>query len=91
MNVLRAFIAIELPKELQDALDKQTTRLRQSLGDDLVRWIPTQNMHLTLKFIGNIAVSHVEFLKQLITQTADSHSPFDLQISGIGRVIAFEI
>jgi 2'-5' RNA ligase len=84
MNVLRAFIALELPKELQDALDKQTTRLRQSLGDDLVRWIPTQNMHLTLKFIGNIAVSHVEFLKQLITQTADSHSPFDLQISGIG-------
>ncbi len=84
MNVLRAFIALELPKELQDALDKQTTRLRQSLGDDLVRWIPTQNMHLTLKFIGNIAMSHVEFLKQLITQTADSHSPFDLQISGIG-------
>jgi len=84
MNVLRAFIAIELPKQLQDALDKQTTRLRQPLGEDLVRWIPTQNMHLTLKFIGNIAASHVEFLKQLITQTAESHSQFDLQISGIG-------
>jgi RNA 2',3'-cyclic 3'-phosphodiesterase len=84
MNVLRAFIAIELPKQLQDALEKQTTRLRQSLGDDLVRWIPTQNMHLTLKFLGNIAASHVEFLKQLVTQTADSHSQFDLQISGIG-------
>ncbi len=84
MNVLRAFIAIELPKQLQDALEKQTTRLRQSLGDDFVRWIPTQNMHLTLKFIGNIAASHVDFLKQLIAQTADSHSQFDLQISGIG-------
>ncbi len=84
MNLLRAFIAIELPKQLQDALEKQTTRLRQSLGDDLVRWIPTQNMHLTLKFIGNIAASHVEFLKQLIAQTAVSHSQFDLQISGIG-------
>ena len=84
MNLLRAFIAIELPQQLQAALEKQTTRLRQSLGDDLVRWIPTQNMHLTLKFIGNIAASHVEFLKQLIAQTADSHSQFDLQISGIG-------
>lgn len=84
MNLLRAFIAIELPQQLQDTLEKQTTRLRQSLGDDLVRWIPVQNMHLTLKFLGNIAASHVEFLKQLITQTADSHSAFDLQISGIG-------
>jgi len=84
MNVLRAFIAIELPSQLQDALEKQTARLRQSLGDDLVRWISTQNMHLTLKFMGNIAASHLEFIKQLITQSADSHSQFDLQISGIG-------
>lgn len=84
MNLLRAFIAIELPKQLQDTLEKQIARLRQPLGNDLVRWIPTQNMHLTLKFIGNIAASHVEFLKQLIAQTADFHSPFDLQISGIG-------
>jgi 2'-5' RNA ligase len=84
MNLLRAFIAIELSEQLQDALEKQTTRLRQSLGDELVRWIPTQNMHLTLKFLGNIAASHVEFLRQLISQTADFHSQFDLQIGGIG-------
>jgi 2'-5' RNA ligase len=84
MNVQRAFIAIELPSQLQDALEKQTARLRHSLGDDLVRWISTQNMHLTLKFMGNITASHLEFIKQFITQTADSHSQFDLQISGIG-------
>ncbi|MBE0671972.1 MAG: RNA 2',3'-cyclic phosphodiesterase, partial [Anaerolineales bacterium] len=52
MNLLRTFIAIELPQQIQDALEKQIARLRQPLGDDLVRWIPTQNMHLTLKFIG---------------------------------------
>ena len=84
MNLLRAFIAIELPNQLQDALEKQTIRLRQSLGDDLIRWIPAQTMHLTLKFLGNIAASHVEFINQLITQTADSHPQFDLQISGLG-------
>ncbi|MBL8100913.1 MAG: RNA 2',3'-cyclic phosphodiesterase [Anaerolineales bacterium] len=84
MSLLRTFIAIELPEQIQNALEKQTARLRQPLGDDLVRWIPTQNMHLTLKFIGNVAASHMEFLKQLISQTADSHSQFNLQISGIG-------
>lgn len=84
MNLLRAFIAIELSDQLQNALEKQTARLRQSLGDDLIRWIPTQNIHLTLKFIGNIAASHMDFLKQLLTHTADSHPQFDLQICGIG-------
>lgn len=81
---LRAFIAIDLPDQLQGALEKQITRLRQPLGDELIRWVPTQNMHLTLKFLGTIAASHLEFLKQLITQTAESHNPFDMQISGIG-------
>ena len=84
MNLLRAFIAIELPATLQDAIGTQTIRLRQTLRDDLVRWVPTQNMHLTLKFIGNIANSHLEFLKHLLIRTAGSHPQFDLQIGGIG-------
>lgn len=84
MNQLRAFIAIDLPQPIQEAIEKQTSRLRQAAGDGLVRWIPPQNIHLTLKFLGNIAASHMDFLKQLLHQTADSHQPFDVQIGGIG-------
>jgi 2'-5' RNA ligase len=84
MGLLRAFIAIEIPPNIQVAIEKQTTRLRQALGDETVRWIPAQNMHLTLKFIGDIASSHVDFLKQLLTREATLHSQFDLQIGGLG-------
>jgi 2'-5' RNA ligase len=84
MSLLRAFIAIELPAQVCDAIQKQTTRLRQILGDDLVRWIPTQNMHLTLKFLGDINTSHLEFLKQLLAREADSHPQFNLQLGGLG-------
>ncbi len=84
MGLLRAFIAIELPEHLQDAIEKQTSRLRQVLGDEIIRWVPTQNMHLTLKFLGDIATSHVDFLKQLIAKEAASHPQFDLQLGGLG-------
>jgi RNA 2',3'-cyclic 3'-phosphodiesterase len=84
MSLLRAFIAIELPSHVCDAIKKQTTHLRQTLGNDLIRWVPTQNMHLTLKFLGDIATSHVDFLKQLLTREADSHPQFDLQLGGLG-------
>jgi 2'-5' RNA ligase len=84
MGLLRAFIAIDIPLHLQDAIEKQTSRLRQTLGNDLIRWIPAQNMHLTLKFLGDIASSHVEFLKQLLTREATQHSQFDFQIGGLG-------
>ncbi len=84
MSLLRSFIAIELPLHLQDAIEKQTARLRQTLGNEIVRWVPAQNMHLTLKFLGDIATSHVDFLKQLLTRVGDSHPQFDLQIGGLG-------
>lgn len=84
MNQIRAFIAIDLPPAIQEALDKQTTRLRQILGDDLIRWVPADNMHLTLKFLGNLPHSHLDFIKQMLAQIADSNPQFDLQISGLG-------
>ena len=84
MSLLRAFIAIELPAHVCDAIQKQTARLRQTLGNDLIRWVPTQNMHLTLKFLGDTATSHLDFLKQLLAREADSHPQFDLQLGGLG-------
>ncbi len=83
MSVLRAFIAIELSKDIQDAIQKQTAPWRQSLGDDLIRWIPISNIHLTLKFLGDIAGTHVDFLKQMLAHEADKYSEFDMQLGGL--------
>jgi RNA 2',3'-cyclic 3'-phosphodiesterase len=84
MGLLRAFIAIELSIPVCDAIQKQTDRLRHTLGNDFVRWVPIQNMHLTLKFLGDTSTSHLDFLKQMLLREADSHPQFDLQLGGLG-------
>lgn len=84
MSLLRTFIAIELPQHTRGAIDQQTAHLRQALGKDLIRWVPLENMHLTLKFLGEVTTSHLSFLKQMLAQVADSHTQFDLQIGGLG-------
>lgn len=84
MNQIRAFIAIDLPPSIQEAIEQQTSRLRKTLGDEIVRWVAPQNLHLTLKFLGNVPNPHLDFIKQALTQCADSHSAFDLQVSGLG-------
>jgi 2'-5' RNA ligase len=84
MSVLRAFIAIELSGDTQDAIQKQTARLKQSLGDDPIRWIPVSNIHLTLKFLGDIAETHADFLKQMLAHEVDPYAEFDMQIGGLG-------
>ncbi|GAB4568458.1 MAG: RNA 2',3'-cyclic phosphodiesterase [Anaerolineales bacterium] len=84
MNQIRTFIALDLPPAIQESIEKQTSRLRQTFGDDVIRWVPSHNMHLTLKFLGSIPVSHLDFIKRMLAQVADLHTQFDLQISGFG-------
>lgn len=84
MNQIRAFIALDLPPATQESIEKQTARLRQTLGNDVIRWVSPHNMHLTLKFLGSVPVSHLDFLKRMLAQAADSQPQFDLQIGGFG-------
>lgn len=84
MNQIRTFIALDFPLSILDSIEQQTHRLRQTLGEEVVRWVPTHNLHLTLKFLGNVPVSHLEFIKQMLAQVAESTPQFDMQIGGIG-------
>ena len=84
MNQIRTFIALDFPLSILDSIEHQTHRLRQTLGEEVVRWVPTHNLHLTLKFLGNVPVSHLEFIKQMLAQVAESTPQFDMQIGGIG-------
>ena len=84
MNQIRTFIALDFPLSILDSIEQQTKRLRQTLENDVIRWVLTHNLHLTLKFLGNVPVSHLEFLNQMLVQATDSITQFDLQIGGVG-------
>ena len=84
MNLVRAFVAIELPIFLQDAIQTATASLRKTLGPDLMRWTPPHNVHLTLKFLGDVSPANIDILKQMLTMESAQHSAFDMRVEGIG-------
>ncbi|MFZ5912254.1 MAG: RNA 2',3'-cyclic phosphodiesterase [Chloroflexota bacterium] len=84
MNLLRAFIAIEIPSPIQQAIEKNTARLRSALDSNLVRWTPTSNIHLTLKFLGDVSPTTIEMLTQLLTVEASQYTCFEMQFGGLG-------
>ncbi|GAB4544224.1 MAG: RNA 2',3'-cyclic phosphodiesterase [Anaerolineales bacterium] len=84
MSLLRAFIAFEIPPAARAQIETQTAQLRQTLGERLIRWTPPKNIHLTLKFLGDVSSAHLSFLKQMMTQAAQAHSAFEIQIGGLG-------
>jgi 2'-5' RNA ligase len=83
MSMLRLFIAVEIPAEIQKNVYKETNTLRQGL-DSVIRWVPVENMHLTLKFLGDVSPSSVEFLRQMLRNEADAIPCFTIHLTGLG-------
>jgi 2'-5' RNA ligase len=83
MSLLRAFIAVEIPLEIREAVGKATAPMQKAIGS-VIRWVPTENMHLTLKFLGDVSPSNVEMLSQMLRAEADMFHCFDLRLSGLG-------
>ena len=79
---MRAFIAIELPDEIKAALRETQQKLRQS--GLKARWVRTENIHLTLKFIGEIAPQKVEAISAAMKAVTDRHAPFTLSAAALG-------
>lgn len=84
MSLLRTFIAVEIPPQVQKKIQQATEPLRKAIGTSLVRWVPVQNMHLTLKFLGDVSSASVDILSQMLRTEADTCPAFDMHISGLG-------
>ena len=84
MPVIRAFIALELPKQIYQSLDQVISQLKNRLVGSAIRWTPADNIHLTLKFLGEISTTNVEILEKLLRAEAAGCSHFEISIGGLG-------
>ena len=83
MNLMRAFIAVEIPLVIRQAVSTAIAPLQEQIGA-AVRWVPLENMHLTLKFLGDVSASSVEMLSQMLQSEAERFTCFDLSLNGLG-------
>jgi 2'-5' RNA ligase len=83
MILLRTFIALDIPPDLVLAIREATEPARAKIGT-LVRWVPMDTMHLTLKFLGDVSPAGLEPLYSILRTEADLCSPFEMQVGGLG-------
>ena len=83
MEQVRSFIAIKLPDELKAGLTRLEAELK--LGKlPSVKWVDPSSIHLTLKFLGNIAVDRIPEITRVMEETTRGLSPFHLEVKGLG-------
>lgn len=80
---MRAFVAFDLPGELRQELAAVSRRLQQRLGGAAWRWVPPENMHLTLQFLGEVAAAQVDGIAAAMRAAAD-RAPIPVRLDGLG-------
>ena len=83
MEQIRSFIAIELPDELKLELIQLEARLKLD-KQPWVKWVNPYSIHLTLKFLGNIAVDRTGEITRAIEAAVQGISPFHLEVKELG-------
>lgn len=84
MSVIRAFIAINLSQEILERIEQMSLELRSRLEGVPVRWVSADNIHLTLKFLGNVSTTNLEMLKEIMGKVVSNHHECDISVGGIG-------
>jgi 2'-5' RNA ligase len=84
MTVIRAFIAIDLSPEILQELEEVLVNYKTQLKNVPVRWIPAMNIHLTLKFLGDVSVSALKILTDIIMTEVSNHYRFEITVGGSG-------
>ncbi|MFC2034840.1 RNA 2',3'-cyclic phosphodiesterase [Chloroflexota bacterium] len=83
MERLRSFIAIELPDEFKLELSQLEARLKSD-KQHWVKWVDPDNIHLTLKFLGNAAIDASGEITGAMEEAAQGIPPFHLAVKDLG-------
>jgi RNA 2',3'-cyclic 3'-phosphodiesterase len=80
--MIRAFLAIDLLDSLRPGLAQVQGELKRSGAE--VRWVPVGNIHLTLKFFGNVPDDEIGTLALAAREVAAAATPLELRVTGAG-------
>ncbi len=80
----RTFVAVRLPVEMRDALHAASRELREQPGGKAARWVAPENIHLTLKFLGDVDDRRLGEVCDAVAQVCAGIPSFEMAVSGLG-------
>jgi len=79
---MRAFVAVEMSQPIRDDVGRLIERLRGAGGS--IKWVRPENLHLTLKFLGQIGEDAVPRAIAILRECVEGAAPFALEVRGAG-------
>lgn len=82
LSGIRSFISIEIPRPIREQMVLVPESLKSIRGK--LSWSNTNNLHITLKFLGDCTRRRLESISKGLAEIAASHTRFDLSFDGVG-------
>jgi 2'-5' RNA ligase len=81
-DIIRTFVAVEIPFEVKDRAGQLIGRLLAAPAK--VKWVAPAHMHWTLKFLGDVDMIEIPDVCQAVTRAVEPFRPFDVEVRGAG-------
>jgi 2'-5' RNA ligase len=79
LEKVRSFIAVNLNPDIKEHLTSLQAILY--IPESKIKWVEKNNLHLTMKFLGYIALEQMELIKSILKEITSQHSPFIIKLS----------
>jgi len=83
---MRCFIAVDIDEAMREEIARLQDDLQQktSLKRSEAKWVEPENIHLTLKFLGEVRDQEISEICRIVEGTAADYERFSLEIEGVG-------
>lgn len=82
MSEIRAFLAMDIDDDLKPKINNVIKQFKSI--DAKIKYVELNNLHLTLKFFGDIDTNGLNLLEDAIERVVSDFRPFSIKIKGCG-------
>lgn len=81
---MRTFIAVELAKDILEKIDDFIFKTYREIDKNKISWVKKENLHITLKFLGEINENQIEVVKFVLKDVSKNFKEFTIFLEGLG-------
>jgi len=81
---MRTFVAIDFSPQIRGKIGEIIEYFKTQTPDYALKWVEPQNLHMTIKFLGEVSEGHLRTIKDVLSDTLEGRSAFEIEVTGMG-------
>lgn len=84
MSLVRTFIGVHLKDSVLERIEGLIAELCHKPGGQAARWVPAHNIHLTVKFLGDVESDALPAISDAVAGAVGIIQPVAVEVAGLG-------